>query len=234
VPPRRRTWVTELKTRRLAVLAALVVVFVGLSYLLLSGPPASEAATTTAKGMVSVLAFNSSQQILYDYAGRMDLSAVEAVMDGHPASLIPEQEIMPHLPGPLPVWGYVLFGDSYISNSTDSTALGMYGRGSMFAFQEIAYVTISHRIGGFEFSWNPRSIEGVLSLDDGYPKDVKVQGYTAVEWRSTGENLGDTGDFEGHLDSIGGLWVQVGGPAVIPEAGFLVVMPFLLALGGQF
>lgn len=223
-----------LGTHRFVLFIASMGVLIGLTYPLLSGSPTVEASETTTKAMVSILAFNSSQQVLYDYADSMDFTGIEALADANPSNSIPQQDLLGKLPGPLPGWGYLIWGDSYTSNSTDANALGMYSRGTMPALEEIAYITISHRVGGFEYSLDPMAIQGILGVDDGYPKDVTVQGYLGIEWRSTGENLGEIANFEGNLESFSGLWVRLGGTTPIPEAGLLVLTVPLLLLGARW
>jgi hypothetical protein len=184
--------------------------------------------------MVSIITFNSSRDVLYDYAALMDLAALEALADANPGSPIPEQDLLGALPAPLPGWTYLIFGSVSESNSTDSSALGMYSKGMMLAFSEICYIALSSKVGGFDTDFDPTSIEGIIGVDQGYPKNVNVQGYPGLEWRSSGANLGQISQFQGNLESIGALWVGLGGTVPIPEAGLLLSLIPLLVLIGRY
>jgi len=214
---------------------AMVIISIGLivcfPYLFWSGYTEGEAAVTSAKAMVSIIAFNSSQQVLFDYAGTMDLAGIEALADANPTNPIPGPDLTGKLPAPLDGWSWLIFGDQYVGNSTDSTAIGMYTKGSMFSMEALAYVTIFHSVDGFDFEWDPGAIEGIIGFDDGYPKEITVQGYPGIEWRSSGENLGEVTEFQGYLETLGALWVGLGTSTPIPETA-LVSLGTLALLGG--
>ncbi len=219
-PPRGNE---SLRIRNVVLISILVAVVVSLPYLLLSRSRTGEAAETTVKASVSVLAFNSSQQILYDYVNQMDLDAISALADSHPSEPIPYEELVPPLPDPLPGWSWFPMGEQYTSNDTDASAMGMYMKGTLMAVEEISYSVISHRVGGYSYTWDPQAIEGIIGVDDGYPKDVTVQGHSGLEWRSSGENLGEVTDFQGDLDSFGALWIGLDTESPVPECGLLLL-----------
>ncbi|MBU7004914.1 MAG: hypothetical protein HXS50_05065 [Theionarchaea archaeon] len=220
-----------MKVSNLALVLVSLVLSMALPYLLISGSPEGEAVGSYPKAMVSVIAFNSSSDVLYDFAALMNLAALETLADANPGSPIPEQDLLGALPGPLPGWNYLIWGSTSQSNATYSTALGMYSRGMMLAIEEIAYIAIASQVGGFSTEFDPTSIEGIIGVDQGYPKNVDVQGYPGVEWRSSGANLGEITQFQGNLESIGALWVGLGSTIPVPEFGFLLVsVPTLLVL----
>ena len=191
--------------------------------------------------MVSVIAFNSSSDVLYDYVALMDLAAIEALVDAIPGNPIPEQDLLGALPGSLPGWTYLSWGSISQSNETYSTALGLYSKGTMLAIEEMVYLAIASQVvpyrsfglpmwaapwmvGGFDSDFDPTTIE-IIGTDEGYPKKVNIQGYSGVEWRSSGDNLGQITQFQGDLESFGALWVDLGDTVQVPEVG-----PFFLAM----
>ncbi len=204
-----------------------------LPYLFLSGSPSGEAARSNPKAVISIMAYNSSGDVLYDYAGRMDFAGIEALADANSSRPIPEEDLLEALPGPLPGWLYLIWGSTSMSNSTYSSALGMFSKGTMPALEEIAYVAIGSKVGGYDLGFDPKTVEVVLGVDDGYPKEVTIQGYPGIEWRSTGENLGETTQWEGNLESFGALMVGIGGTIHIPETGLLIILVSVLFLGTQ-
>ena len=219
-----------MRSRELALGLISMGILVGFPYLLLSGSPTGKAAEAPPKVLVSILGYNSSQQVLYDYAARMDLAGIEALADANPTNPIPQGPLTAELPAPMSGW-LSMMGSQYVANSTDATAIGMYIKGNLMSIEEMVTIGISHRVGGFVQDWDPSTVQGIFSFDQGYPKDVTVQGYPGLEWRATGENLGEITNFEGNLESFGGLFVSLGGGMPIPEPGFLAVALSILLLG---
>jgi len=220
-----------LKGNNLALVIISLVILSVSPYLLLSTSPGGEAAGSNPKVMVSIINFNSSRDVLYDFVALMDLAALEALADANPGSPIPEQDLLGALPGPLPGWTYLIWGSTSQSNETYSSALGMYNKGGMMEIEGITYIAIGSQVGGFDTDFDPLTIEGIVGMDDGYPKNVNVQGYPGVEWRSSGDNLGQTTDFQGNLQAFGALWIGPGGTFPIPEAGILLsAIPLLIII----
>jgi hypothetical protein len=218
-----------LKGNNLALALLSLVLLLVFPYLLLSGSPEGEAAGSSSEVMVNIITFNSSSDVLYDYAALMDLPALEALVDANPGSPIPEQDLLGAIPGPLPGWTYLIWGSTSESNATYSSALGMYSKGTMLAFSEIAYIAIASQVGGFDIEFDPTVVEGIIGIDQGYPKNVNVQGYPGLEWRSSGANLGQITQFQGNLESIGALWVGMDGTVPISEVGLLFsAVPLLI------
>jgi hypothetical protein len=223
-----------MKGSNLAMVLVSLVLLLIFPYLLLSGSSEGEAAGPSPKVMVNVIAFNSSRDILYDYMALMDLTALEALADANPGAPISEQDLLGALPEPLTGWNYLIIGDVSQSNATYSSALRMFSKGMMMEIEEIAYVVIASQVGGFDTEFDPVTIEGILGIDPGYPKNVDIQDYPGVEWRSSGANLAPTTEFQGKLDSIGALWVGLGTTVSIPEAGLLVLALPLPIIFGRY
>ena len=60
-----------------------------------------------------------------------------------------------------------------------------------------------------------------VTFDAGYPKELTIQGYQAMELRASGANIpGNMSGYPIDVEFVGGLYVVLG--AVIPEIGDIV------------
>jgi len=185
--------------------------------------------THTYAASVNIMAFNStSNQVLYDYAGSMDLAALDSLAKAHQADPIPRQDLLGQLPQPLPGWLWAIPGGQYNTNGTFTSATGMYMKGDILFATEAVIVSISHVVGGFTYT-SGEEVEPPenVTFDQGYPKEVTVQGYPALEWRATGDNVaGFSSGMPGELKAIGGLWIGLSAGTPISE---IPNLPYFLA-----
>jgi len=221
-----------------AIATSLVYVMPGTStaeHASLSTPisPAVSAAAFTPRAVVTIMVGNSSNQVLFDYVDKMDLAGIHALAQAHQAELIPPAELLAKLPAPLAGWAWAMPGGQYsVINQTLAVALGLYLKGTIMSYTEMAQVGIHHQVGGWSTGeWDEEAgepPEGV-KWDAGYPKELTVQGYPAMETRSSGENLG--GEFEEmNLDAVGMLWVGLGTEAPVPEISMVGTFAALLSV----
>lgn len=217
-----------MRVRRIVFVGVLVVLVAGFPYLMISGPSTGEAAGTTAKAVVMAMVLNTSHQVIHDYVGQMNLAAIVALADAHPSDAIPQGDLLPQLPGPVTGWNWMLPGGQYSSNGTYATASGIYILGEMTAMQAMAQVAIHHNVGGFQYSSEPDTPDYVFEFDEGYPKETTIQGYTAVEWRASGDKLGEVTGVPGEVESMSGLWIGLGMGAPIPEGWLILAAPLVL------